>query len=52
VDEDDKGEIGEPALLPISQFVCDDDGYWTSNWRVDAEPDGIIVLLGDVDCFW
>jgi hypothetical protein len=24
-DEDDKGERGEPALLPISQLVVDDE---------------------------
>jgi len=29
-DENDKGEIGEPALLPFSQFVFEDDRHWAS----------------------
>ncbi len=55
-DEDDNGEIGEPALLPFSQLIFEDDGHWKSDWRVAGEPDVTIVLHGDVteddNCFW
>jgi hypothetical protein len=54
-DENDKGEIGEPALLPFSQLVFEDDEYWASGCRSNVEPDVTIVLLGDVtvddNCF-
>jgi hypothetical protein len=54
-DEDDKGERGEPALLPISQLVVDDE-RWISSWRFEDEPGVRLVLLGDVteddNCFW
>jgi hypothetical protein len=52
-DEDERGEMGEPALLPFSQLLeLDgrkvDEGRLIRDRRFDDEPDIGLVLLGDV----
>lgn len=53
-EDDDDGDTGEPpALLPLSQFVLDDDnnvddGRRTRPGRFDDEPVDNVELVGDI----